>query len=348
MKNTFWILVRFLVASSALSSVLGAVYQCNERIVGRDFYDAFNFEAIPDPTHGRVNYVNKTQAIIHNLTFASEHTFVLRADHKAVINNTGTMGRNSARIRTNKAYTTHVAVFDIVHMPQGCGTWPAVWETDEAIWPNGGEVDILEGVNDQGTDQVTLHTVTGCTMPTVRNQTGFEFTIPFFVRADIDYFLFSRRTSLFLDCDVNANFNAGCGVSVGQASSYGPTFNADGGGWYAIERTNASISVWFWSRKAEKVPFDVREGGREVNTGKWGIPVANFPNTNCNLDQFFDAHNIIINLTFCGDFAGNPSVYAASGCPSTCEDYVDNNPEAFTNAYFQFNSINIYEQRERD
>ncbi|KAJ7264260.1 endo-beta-glucanase [Mycena rebaudengoi] len=327
MKNTFWIFVRLLAASSAVSSVLGAVYRRTEHIVGRDFYDAFNFEAIPDPTHGRVNYVNKTQAIIHNLTFASEHTFVLRADHKVVINDTSTTGRNSVRIRTNKGYTTHVAVFDIVHMPQGCGTWPALWETDEAIWPNGGEVDILEGVNDQGTDQVTLHTATGCTMPTVRNQTG---------------------TSLLLDCDVNANFNAGCGVSVGQASSYGPTFNAAGGGWYAIERTNASISVWFWSRKAAKVPVDIRKGGREVNTRKWGIPVANFPNTSCNLAQFFDAHNIIINLTFCGDFAGNPSVYAASGCPSTCNDYVDNNPEAFANAYFQFKSISIYEQCERD
>jgi hypothetical protein len=54
MKNTFWIFVRLLAASSAVSSVLGAVYRRTEHIVGRDFYNAFNFEAIPDPTHGRV------------------------------------------------------------------------------------------------------------------------------------------------------------------------------------------------------------------------------------------------------------------------------------------------------
>lgn len=56
-------------------------------------------------------------------------------------------------------------------------TWPAVW-TVGADWPNQvisflarsalylirrtqGEVDILEGVNDQGTNQATLHTSAG-------------------------------------------------------------------------------------------------------------------------------------------------------------------------------------------
>lgn len=32
--------------------------------------------------------------------------------------------------------------FDIRHMPQGCGTWPAAWEVGDD-WPNQGEVDIV-------------------------------------------------------------------------------------------------------------------------------------------------------------------------------------------------------------
>ncbi|KAJ6614109.1 endo-beta-glucanase [Mycena sp. CBHHK59/15] len=321
MKDAVKISARLFALSSTVSSALAGTYNRAEHIVGTGFYNSFNFEAISDPTHGRVNYVDEATAKSQNLTFASSSTFILRADAKTVISASSAVGRNSVRIRSNNAYSTHVAVFDIAHMPQGCGTWPAVWETDEANWPAGGEVDIIEGVNDQGTDQVTLHTNPGCTMPASRTETG---------------------TALQLDCNVNVNGNTGCGVSVGQAPSYGPTFNGAGGGWYAIERTNTFISVWFWSRNSATVPADVKAGGTSVNTASWGTPVANFPNTSCNFPQFFDANNIIINLTFCGDWAGQASIYAASGCPSTCVDYVDNNPAAFTNAYFQFNSINTY------
>ncbi|KAF7370092.1 Glycoside hydrolase family 16 protein [Mycena sanguinolenta] len=333
MKGAFWISV-----ASTASSALAATYSRSENIVGTGFYNSFNFEAIQDPTAGRVNYVDEATAKSQNLTFASDNTFILRADFKTVISDSSATGRNSVRIRTNNAYTTHVAVRYGSH---AAGMWdmassvitPAVesgsymeliithrWETNEANWPAGGEVDIVEGVNDQGTDQITLHTSPGCTMPASRTQTG---------------------TSLLLDCDTNANGNAGCGVTVGQASSFGPTFNTDGGGWYAIERTTSFINVWFWSRNDASVPADVKAGGTSINTNAWGTPAANFPNTDCNLSQFFDANNIIINLTFCGDWAG--AVYAQSGCPSTCNSYVDQNPSAFVDAYFQFNSINVYE-----
>lgn len=47
-------------------------------------------------------------------------------------------------------------------MPQGCGTWPAVWELGPD-WPADGEIDIVEGVNDVVPNQSTLHTSPGCT-----------------------------------------------------------------------------------------------------------------------------------------------------------------------------------------
>lgn len=125
MKSAFGI----LTLSSSLSSVLAASYSRSENIVGTGFYNSFNFEAISDPTHGRVsvtrvgssvqlltlytlcrNYVSEATAKSLNLTFASANTFILRADFKTAISDSSATGRNSVRIRTNNAYTTHAAV----------------------------------------------------------------------------------------------------------------------------------------------------------------------------------------------------------------------------------------------
>ncbi|KAF8267106.1 hypothetical protein EI94DRAFT_1731468, partial [Lactarius quietus] len=66
-----------------------------------------------------------------------------------------------------------------------------------------GEIDIVEGVNDQGSDLVSLHTSPDCSMPA--SPTG-------------------------LDCDTAATGNAGCGVQITEGNNYGPSFNAKGGG----------------------------------------------------------------------------------------------------------------------
>lgn len=114
-------------------SVFGASYTQSDLIVGEDFYNAFNFEAIPDPTAGRVyacsvgllslwlssllrNYVDEATAKRLNLTFASSDTFILRADYTTTLNPNGP-GRNSVRIRTNNVYTTHVVVSVLFFFP---------------------------------------------------------------------------------------------------------------------------------------------------------------------------------------------------------------------------------------
>jgi hypothetical protein len=109
------------------------------------------------------NYVSQSTALAQNLTFVSSDTLIMRADATTVLSPSGP-GRNSVRIQSYAAYTTHVVVFDIRHMPQGCATWPAAWETGDN-WPTTGEVDIVEGVNDQAPNLSSLHTNHGCTMP---------------------------------------------------------------------------------------------------------------------------------------------------------------------------------------
>ena len=86
------------------------------------------------------------------------------------------------------------------------------------------------------------------------------------------------------------------------ADSYGPAFNANGGGFYAMERSERGVKVWFWPRHAKHIPHDIRTGAYEVNTDHWGTPIADFPSTDCDMDSHFGPHNIVINLTFCECF----------------------------------------------
>ncbi|KAJ7064788.1 laminarinase [Mycena amicta] len=305
-----------------LAAGLNSTYHLTDNIVGEDFFSAFSFQNISDPTHSRVhvNYTDKGTALSQNLTFASQNTFVLRAESETVLAASGP-GRNSVRLMSNKQVTTGSYSFDVQHMPQGCGTWPALW-TVGADWPNQGEVDILEGVNDQGPNHSTLHTNAGCTMPPpspARPQSG---------------------TSILDNCDVVATANSGCGVKSADPLSYGPAFNENGGGWYATEISEAYIQVWFWPRNAgETVPLDVRAGNTTVDTSAWGMPAAFFPALTCPISSKFGPQSIIINR---GDWAGQPAIYASSGCPSTCIDYVNNNPAAFSEAYFELNSLRIF------
>ena len=96
-------------------------------------------------------------------------------------------------------------------MPYGCATWPAFW-TVGANWPYGGEIDIVEGVNNGGNNQMTLHTAPGCSISQTSDFAG---------------------TVLQDSCDAFLNYNTGCGVEDPSSKSYGKTFNSNGGGVFA-------------------------------------------------------------------------------------------------------------------
>ncbi|KAF8319716.1 hypothetical protein DL93DRAFT_110943 [Clavulina sp. PMI_390] len=312
-----------VLAASLLSAsvVQAATYSVKDTFVGPSFLTGFTAQAIADPTNGRVNYVSQAQAKSLNLTYTSSDTFILRADDTTTLTPSGP-GRNSVRLQSNKLYDTSLLVADIRWMPQGCGTWPALWSFG-TNWPYDGEIDIIEGVNDQGPDASTLHTSPGCTLPSsISGQTG---------------------TLVSTDCNTADNGNQGCQVKSTNSNSYGPSFNNNGGGWYAMERTSTYIKVWFWPRNSANVPAGVKNGGSNLNTANFGTPFANFVNTDCDISSHFGPHHIIINLTFCGDWAGQQSLYAAAGCPGTCVDYVNNHPAAFKNAYWDFAALRMYE-----
>jgi hypothetical protein len=118
-------------------------------------------------------------------------------------------GRQSVRVTSKNTYADGLFIYDVIHTPYGCGTWPALWLTDPSNWPEHGEIDVVEAAN-AGTfgTQSTLHTSKGCSMGVKRKESG-----------SVDQ----------KDCYNEANDNSGCGVK-GTKSSYGPEFNSKGGG----------------------------------------------------------------------------------------------------------------------
>ncbi|CEG68432.1 hypothetical protein CU097_005279 [Rhizopus azygosporus] len=309
---TSLLVANLLFTSSAQGWVLKKNYQ------GSSFFDGFSFFTDADPTHGFVQYVDKSTAQSAGLISTQGGKVIMRADNTTVSAN----GRRSVRITSNDAYSNSALVLlDLEHMPVGCGTWPAFWMVGPN-WPNSGEIDIIENVNKATLNQVTLHTKQGCSFAGVsRTQTGKTLTD---------------------NCDVNAAgqpSNAGCGVQATNANTYGDGLNNIKGGVYATRMTaSQGIQVWFFPRN--NIPSDISSGN--PNPSAWPTPLASFPfqSGHCTID-YFNNLQIVFDLTFCGDWAG--SVYGSSGCPSNCNDYVKNNPGAFSNAYWSVNYVKVYQ-----
>jgi hypothetical protein len=129
----------------------------------------------------------------------------------------------------------YLFVLHLYHMPQGCGTWPAWWFCGPN-WPNEGEIDVIEGVNQMTNDQTTLHTSDGCSMSGVGGFTG-------------DW-AYGSNGQPATNCYVNAAgqySNQGCSI-LGAYGSYGVPFNSQGGGTFALLWNQTEISSWYFPR----------------------------------------------------------------------------------------------------
>ncbi|KAK5073405.1 hypothetical protein LTR70_010290 [Exophiala xenobiotica] len=305
-----------LFAASAL-----AAYSVVDDYSPNNFASKFDFFTGSDPTNGYVNYVDYNTASSHGLYSVSNNQVYMGVDH----NNTASgRGRDSVRISSKNSYQHGLIVLDLAHMPaSACGTWPAFWLlSTSATWPNGGEVDIIEGVNTQNYNTMAVHTNAGCSISSNGSMTGKIVTD---------------------NCDVSAPgqaTNQGCAIKTGNTNSYGDGFNAVGGGAYATEWTSSGISIWFFPRSA--IPADLASG--TPNPSAWGLPMARFAGA-CDWDEKVVNQQIVFDITFCGYWAGNAFSTDAT-CSlkaSTCQAFVQSNPSAFAESFWSINSLKVYQ-----
>ncbi|KJA29217.1 glycoside hydrolase family 16 protein [Hypholoma sublateritium FD-334 SS-4] len=291
----------------------------NDDYSGNTFYDRWTFWDQADPT----NYVNRSTAFEERLVYVQDDgRIIMKADDTTRLDK-GTF-RKSVRIESVTKYDGGLFILDLNQAPWGCAVWPAFW-TYGNHWPNNGEIDVIEGVHDNEHNQIAFHTADGCKLNSNVSFTGTT----------------QKATSTGqnqTDCNGLINDNSGCGITEWSRASYGPYFDRQGGGIFAMKWDENDISVWSFFRAA--IPSDVTAGSPAPST--WGLPSAKLDSSLCDIERFFSNHSIVFDITFCGDWAGN--TYATSLCPGTCEERLME-PSNFANATWSINSLKVYKKQ---
>ena len=109
-----------------------------------------------------------------------------------------------------------------------------------------------------------------------------------------------------MQCDGTINNNAGCGVTEWSRASYGPIFDAQGGGVFAMKWDDEGIAVcehisYLTSSMSPQpragsfyraaVPNDVQSG--QPDPSSWGTPVAMLDPDGCDPITNFVNHSIV-------------------------------------------------------
>ncbi|KAI0344060.1 hypothetical protein BDW22DRAFT_1355344 [Trametopsis cervina] len=311
------------------SSAASSPWKLKQAYQGSTFFDGWDFFTGGDPTNGIVTYIDQNTAKQANLIqINSAGNAVMKMETTPQVQNT----RQSIRITTQFTYTGALVIMDSVHMPTGCGTWPAFW-SNGPNWPAGGEIDIVEGVNDYTNNQATIHTNPGCTLSTTSSST------------------LGMTGNLVggTNCAAAQTGNQGCGVRATQSNTYGSAFNSNGGGVYAMQWDTTGIAVYFFPRNS--IPSDITANAPQPQS--WGQPMAFWPSSGCNPFTFFNSHSAIFDTTLCGDWASG--VWGSSGLPgqeqscaqrtgvATCEQFVRQNGASFTEAYWEVQYVKIFQ-----
>jgi len=303
-------------------------YSLTDDWEGNNFFNNFDFFTGADPTHGCVQFVDSNTAFNEGLAavVTNPSWIYMGAEHTKTGGN-----RQSVRLSSKKSYQRGLFIIDLWHMPNGCATWPAFWMVGPN-WPNEGEIDIIEGVNEnQNNVLTTLHTSGGCDQS---SEPTSAFT---------GHWATGSQGNPSDNCDINAGdqySNQGCSI-IGAGGTYGSSFNAagtSGGGVFATQWEASGIYMWYFPRN--QIPSDIAK--KQPNPAGWGLPYAAFTfGGSCSASHFAN-QQVIFDLTFCGDWAG--SVFGTD-CPGKgdCCSFVANNPGAFYDAYWGIYSVTVYQ-----
>lgn len=228
----------------------------------------------------------------------------------------------SVRIVSTKTFYHGLVIADFDRMPFGCSVWPSFW-TVGPKWPYGGEIDIVEGVN----NKQTLVNSYFFPPPVIVFMSGFRNQYTFHTGANQKCSIPKRApivnhrpafsgTVMNTDCRSSSSSDTGCGFLDTCKSSFGQGFVNAGGGVFALLRNSGGIMIWHFERRS--IPHDVYSGHPDPDT--WPTPHAFLSADSCAVDSFFSPQRLVLDITLCGGWASGD--YPNSGCPGTCTQQV--------------------------
>jgi hypothetical protein len=372
------VLVCILVLTSKRNLKPLGPYQLVECQEGQKFFDYYDFLDGPDSlgSAGYNLYVGKkraTQLGILNVTSETDGDYVYMNSAP-----TAKGPRESLRLEGKRRFDRGLFILDLTHMPTGCGVWPAFWLTDEPVWPNHGEIDVVEGINLQSVAKTALHTSESCSMyahvsPYAKTGGWDHATgIPNTWTGKLDF-----ETKVEADnCWVSAAHqwaNQGCVAVHAENDTLGEPINKAGGAVYVLDwdPANRYIKSWVFRADHEGIPANLQQAMETAGSSKhdkvmpdpdqWSVlPYAYFAigeTTGCSADHFQNMR-LVINTAFCGNVAGNRF---QRDCPAEaaefstgnktlddpiqmCNALIKSNPKELEEAYWKIRGVYVYER----
>jgi len=303
-----------------------------------------------DPTGGFVSYSSGCRNL-DKVVVEADGLVELRAfkvpelDEEAIIDGGSFFKVAAPRLESRQSFNEGgIFLIDVDHIPAECGVWPAFWlvgspdswnssyPNDQQDWPNYGEIDIIEQVNIDSKNHTTLHTKEGCNIKgTVSSGGSIE--------------------------EANCAFDksrTGCSVKFPDFSSR----NVDRNGVYACEWIpNKEINYWFFPKGS--IPDNIKKGieyGAIVDPAQWESQTDFWSKMDlsggCSTQDFFRNMHMVINTTFCGDWAGSLDAegpkcnFPPEGCNKEIEKFIeDYKPyEPIPDYTWRINSVRVYQK----
>jgi len=344
---------------------------------GEGLLDSYDFFDGPDNvgSGGYVTYVNRSSAMDSGIMKVTEEVDTSYSEDPILSGKDAGSGnktkflymgsaptdagpREAIRLEGKTRFNRGLYVIDLHHMPAGCGTWPAIWLSDEENWPVNGEIDIIEGVNYQTAAKTALHTHKGCDMSDVSDNAKTGGWDPAVGIPNGKTGIPDMTPRNATNCYVYAKHqwtNQGC-VAVAEEGTIGEPINDVGGGVFALEWDPYYGHIRTWAFVPHgNVPEDLKASilaggkGSSPDPDSWGKPYGVFPigkGTGCPKKHFQNMH-LIINLAFCGAVAGERYWM---DCPNkfkqfkTCQEYIKSDPEELNEAYWKIKGIYVYQR----